>query len=152
MRKVIAVYQIISGLIGAFLSLGSFIEILNEFDMKPFSFFLIMFTISLFLCYCGFRLFLSDTKITFQLNFLSQLIQLVSISIGGVFLKFFFGLGIYVGLEINGGTELKIGAGLSEFKISTLVDKDYFFIGVNIVSLILLLWFWENGIKSSKND
>lgn len=152
MRKVIAVYQIISGLIMLFQAKDPFIAILKEFNLQAFSFLLIMITISLFLCYCGFRLFIGETKITFKLNFLSQLIQLVSISVGGVFLKFFYGLNIYLGLEINGGTGWKIGAGISEFKISTLVDKDYFFIGVNIVSLILLLWFWENGIKSSKND
>ncbi|WP_040481247.1 hypothetical protein [Mariniradius saccharolyticus] len=143
MRKVIAIYQIFSGVVGALMAVGSIIDLFQGFNLKAFSFLAVMLSISIFLVYCGLRLFLFQSSQIFKLNFLSQAIQIVSFSVGGFHFMFFFGLPVYCSLESSEGVELKFGAGLSKFAISTGADPDFFSISINLVAVVLALWFWE---------
>lgn len=148
MKKIIAIYQIVSGVAGLCYSLYFMTKLFKSFNLQLFFFILITAIIGTFIGICGYLLLSKSSRKVFILNFLSQLLQSVSIAVWGFFFKFYFGLSVFLGIEFSDDIGFKAGVAFSEFTISTLIEPGYFYIGINFVALILMFWFWENWKNS----
>lgn len=152
LKKIIATYQLIVGITGIIQSIMLLMRSFKYFNLQVFFFLLIFIFISLFITICGYFLFFGSTQRIFKLNFFSQLLQSISLGISGLFFKFYFGLSVFIGIEITQQTEFKMGVAFSEFSLSTLFESKTFFLGINIIALILMLWFWENWKKAKEHE
>lgn len=132
-----------SGVAGALIAVGSIIDLFENFNTKAFILLTLMLIISIFLIFCGLKLFFNRSNLTFVLNFFSQVIQIISITLGGFHFMFFFGLPVYCSLESFGEVEFKFGAGLSKLSIATGLEPNHFSFSINLIAVVLTLWFWE---------
>lgn len=73
-------------------------------------------------------------------SLINQLLQLLSIAIGGFAFEYVAGISLYFGIDFTNTIRLGAEFGISGFSFNFNTDQDQMILYINIVALLLIIW------------
>ena len=132
--KWLGIYQIIGGALGLVLTIIAVFPFNNLFNTILFIPCCLLFGLSIYTGWQTYKL----TYLGLQLTFINQLLQLFSLTVGKFGFHFVAGIGLRFTLDFTNSLNLGFALGLSDIDITINRGPNEYFIGINLIALILI--------------
>lgn len=134
----LAIYQVIGGLIGLFYCYNFIYSQPNNFSAIAFA--LIGTFFYLFSIFCGLLIQIKNNLLSLKLSSLNQILQVVNFSIAGFGFKYVSGIVLSIGINYMEDFLLTSNFNVSEFLLNINVASEVSFLNLNLVAVFLIYY------------